>query len=365
MKISGQELITAEQLLPLLLEEKVRIIDVRAPIEFQVGSIPFSLNLPILDNEERALVGTTYKEQGPEKAIALGHHFVSGETKSRRLAAWIEAIEKNPEHILLTCFRGGLRSQTAQRWLADHKIFVPRLAGGYKEMRQRLISETVSFSQNQSLLVLTGKTGSGKTQFLRENSFYPSIDLELLAHHRGSAFGGLRTQQPSQIDFENHLALQLSRRLVDQRKIPALVEDESRMIGINVIPEAFFHLMRRSSVLVLEEPIEVRIENTLQEYVMSRAEDPILFSDLQKSLEKIKSKLGGLRFSEISQDIRNAEKALHDHQDFSMSKIWIEKLLSWYYDPLYEKALAKRNPHVLARGNRNQIKDFIRQQGRA
>lgn len=357
--MKSHELISSEQLLRKLITGKAHVIDVRAPVEFLAGSIPGSINLPILTDEERTLVGTVYKQQGSAQAIALGHELVQGNTKALRLQAWVQEVQSNPENSFVACFRGGMRSQLAQQWLSEQGISISRLAGGYKKMRQLLIDETISFCQKQNLLILTGKTGAGKTQLLEKLKSYPHVNLEQLARHRGSAFGAYKTSQPTQIDFENTLSLALSKIKLKEPTAPVLVEDESRLIGSLVQPESFFHLLRQSPVLILNESLEVRIENTFQEYVASRIQDPDLFLDLQYSLQKIKSRLGGLRYQEISQDMRQAEKSFKENQDLSSSRIWIEKILSWYYDPAYDKSLAKRKPRILADGNRDHILAYL------
>lgn len=348
-------LITPEELWQRLLNDDVHIIDVRAPVEFHAGCIPASVNHPILNDEERTLVGTTYKQQGSEQAVALGHRLIQGDVKEARVHAWTQEIAKDPQRTIVTCFRGGMRSQITQTWLAEKGIFVSRIAGGYKKMRQFLLERINTFSHTEKLLVITGKTGSGKTQLLKEIQTHPILDLEFLARHRGSTFGSYKIRQPSQIDFENTLALAWGKQ---QQKFPGkatLVEDESRLIGRCVQPDSFFELLRRSPLLFLEESIEKRIENILQEYVISRSDDATLFLDLAQALGKIKNKLGGLRYSEISADLILAQKAFEDHQDHTLSRVWIEKLIVWYYDPLYDASLEKRNPTILTRGDRNQI----------
>lgn len=345
-----------EDLWHYLLSDDVRIIDVRAPVEFLEGSIPSSTNLPILNDEERALVGTTYKQQGSDRAVELGHKLVQGEIKQQRIESWLKAIRENPAQTIITCFRGGMRSQLAQAWCAEQGASVPRLQGGYKKMRQFLLDKIAHFSETRKLLVITGKTGAGKTQLLKNLKWYPTVDLEALARHRGSAFGYL-SPQPSQIDFENGLALALG-KITDQNS-PILVEDESRMIGRLVQPKEFFEKLRQSPVLYLDESLEVRIENTFQEYVVSRADDPALFSDLQNSLQKIRNKLGGSRHQEILGDLQHAEKIYRETKNLTPSRVWIEKLLSWYYDPMYEASFIQRKPEVLVRGDHIQIRDFL------
>jgi len=305
--------------------------------------------------------------------VSLGHQLISGQIKRERIQSWLEQINRisgTGATAVVTCFRGGMRSQLSQQWIKDAGIEVPRVAGGYKRVRQLLIHQIELFCQTNQLLVLSGKTGSGKTNLIKQIQFMPTLDLEALAHHRGSAFGALSAPQPSQIDFENQLALELYKIKNKTGSVPTqpltqtveqtLVEDESLLIGRVTQPADFFNLLRSSPIILLEEPLELRIQNTLQEYVANRCSVPNLFSDLQSSLLKIRAKLGGLRHQEIHDDIEKAHSAWLNHKDLSVSKIWIEKVLVWYYDPIYEKSLTKRNPTILARGDSKTIFNFLK-----
>jgi tRNA 2-selenouridine synthase len=352
--------LSAEELWTRLLDDSIRIIDVRAPVEFKVGSIPCSINYPIMNDQERAAVGTAYKMQGQQHAIELGHNLVQGLIKEERVQAWIQEYHKDPTHTVVTCFRGGLRSQITQTWLREKGINVLRVAGGYKKTRQLLIDKIENFCKSQKLVVLTGKTGAGKTQLLKQVRSRPLLDLESLAKHRGSAFGGYSEPQPSQIDFENSLAVSVGKLGLQPYDGPILIEDESRLIGRCVLPDNFFALLRESPVIVLEESLEVRVDNTFQEYVVTPIADPELFAKLQGNLAKIKSKLGGLRYVEISADLKKAEEIYKEHRDLENSKVWIEKLITWYYDPMYESSFQKRNPRILSKGNREYILQELR-----
>jgi tRNA 2-selenouridine synthase len=255
-----------------------------------------------------------------------------------------------------------MRSQLAQAWTAEAraKARIPRLAGGYKKMRRLLIERLEEFGRHGRLLVLSGKTGAGKTLLLNADLRMPALDLEFIAKHRGSAFGAKAEPQPTQIDFENELALNLVRLGCTKT---VLVEDESRLIGRAVLPEGFFDRLRASPVVVLDEPMDVRVENTLREYVIARAEDPKLYSSLQDDLYKIRERLGGLRYAEVAADIRHAQLAYREHRDHGPSRVWIEKLLSWYYDPLYERSWRKRGPREIARGTRDEILKYLNSGG--
>lgn len=357
------------------------LLDVRAPVEFAHGSLPGAVNLPILNDSERALIGTTYKNQGSEAAVALGYQIISGPVKAERLEAWQSFLREHPQAILY-CFRGGKRSQITQQWLRENGWSRPLLVGGYKAARQFLLEEIDRFSRERELLVVSGPTGSGKTHFLHQvQSFYPCIDLEMLARHRGSAFGALDQAQPTQIDFENHLARTLLR--AEDKFTPTarpLVEDESRVIGKVYQPNSFFERLRGGEVLWLEEPLDVRIANVFNDYVVATAlglstqqtprcaeELEILrtqalqvFAKYRHSVAQISTRLGGLRAQEVLADIASAEADFLNNNTLEKNRTWIEKLLLYYYDPLYLGSLRRRQVKVVFKGQVAAATDFLR-----
>lgn len=341
------------------------LVDVRAPVEFAAGSLPGSICLPIMNDDERAQVGTTYKQQGQEAAIKLGHQLVSGAIKEARIEAWIAAVKEKPRS-LVTCFRGGLRSRTAQAWLAERGVHRPRLEGGYKAARTFLLKSIDAFAAKHPLLVVSGPTGSAKTHFLRKISeFRAASDLEAHAHHRGSAFGAWTIPQPTQIDFENRLAVDLL-RLEDKIDAfgPPVFEDESRMIGGIVVPESLFNRMREAPLIWLVEPLETRIENIFADYVTA-TDIPLggekaraVYARYEKSLEAISKKLGGVRYAEILADLRRARDeavggggASAGGAKLDANRVWIRRLLTDYYDPLYFKSLDRREPKIWFKGS--------------
>jgi tRNA 2-selenouridine synthase len=360
------EFLAADQFETLLLAV-TPIIDVRAPVEFLAGSIPGSVNLPIMNDEERAQVGTTYKQKGQEAAVALGHQLVAGAVKEERVQAWVQFIRQNPTAVL-TCFRGGLRSGTAQAWLVEQGIECPRIQGGYKVMRQFLLENIQAFCQSEKLNVISGATGSGKTLLLRSlKSFRKTADLELWAHHRGSAFGGYADGQPAQIDFENRLSLELLRNRRSQDRRATLIEDESRLVGRSVQPEALFDSLRASPVVMVEEPIASRVEVTYQDYILDSAlgsndekASQEVYTRYLQSLQKISKKLGGLRTQEVLRDLQNAHLDHSQGHGLDAHKVWIEKLLVYYYDPLYFGSLERRSPTVVFRGSRSSCFGFLK-----
>lgn len=148
-----------------LLANETPIIDVRAPIEFNQGAMPNAINLPLMNNEERAAVGTCYKQHGSQKAVELGHQLVKGEIKAHRVAAWREACERFPSGFIC-CARGGMRSHIVQKWLAEIGIDYPLIEGGYKALRQATIEMTNELVQ-RPIILIGGCTGNGKTTLVR------------------------------------------------------------------------------------------------------------------------------------------------------------------------------------------------------
>lgn len=347
-----------------ILLNKRPIIDVRAPIEYSQGAIPNSVCLPLLDDQERALVGTTYKKKGQGEAIKLGEQLVSGDVKIQRIQQWVDFARKHPDAVI-TCFRGGLRSKTVQGWLKEVGTDLPRIEGGYKSVRNFFLDNIQKFCQQKKLIVISGATGSGKTLLLRKiEKAHPSLDLEKYANHRGSAFGGYATGQPAQVSFENTLSAEMFLLLNSNSSV--LIEDESRMIGKNVQPESLFNLLRNSPVLLIEEDVMSRVENTYQDYILNSNLGAFdveagkeVFTQFKESLRRISKKLGGLRYQEILQDLQQSELKFLESRQLESNKVWIEKLLVYYYDPLYFDSLERRNPKLIFKGKRTECQQWI------
>ena len=187
-----------------LLEKQTPLIDVRAPIEFKKGSLPTSVNLPLLLDDERHQVGKTYKKFGSGPATDLGFNLVSGDLKEKRVKKWLNFISDNPS-AQIYCARGGQRSKIAQEWIAEKGVSIPKIEGGFKSLRNECLNFIEkACSDEKKWIVIAGMTGTNKTGII--SLLNNGIDLEGLANHRGSAFGEFETPQPSPIDFENSLA---------------------------------------------------------------------------------------------------------------------------------------------------------------
>jgi tRNA 2-selenouridine synthase len=267
-------------------------IDVRSPAEFEHAHIPHALNLPLFDNEQRALIGTTYKKQSREAAIKVGLPLFGNKMLPmiETVEAWIKDRQKENDltkpTIYVHCWRGGMRS-AAVAWLLDlYGYKVIQLTGGYKAYRNWVLAQ---FTIPYSLKVLGGYTGSGKTEILHalQEKNYAVIDLEGLAHHKGSAYGAIgQLPQPSQEMFENIVAEKLLE--VNKKQKSIWIEDESQRIGTVLIPTPLFHLMRNSTCYFMTIPFEQRLNFIVEGYG----------SFDQKSLieatMRIQKRLGGL-----------------------------------------------------------------------
>lgn len=321
-------------------------IDVRSEGEFFEGHWSGLKNTPILNNEHRHLVGTTYKEKGQDAAIALGLDLVTPK-KSALIEQWQKDLLSVPEgKRFVTCWRGGLRSKFSQSWLKESSVDIPRVHGGIKALRK--FSLDLIEQGPKKIVLLGGMTGNGKTELLKQLPQNKVIDLEGLASHRGSSFGSfMKTTQPSQTTFENNLALEIYKK----PKL-AIMEAESRLIGRCIIPKAIKEKMDHSEVVILESPIEERVERLLKEYVT----DPIatygevaVRVDLQNKLINIKRKLGGLQFSSILQKMNDRQ-----HRD------WIYDLLVQYYDKMYQHSTElNKKRTIVFKGAHNEVKEFL------
>jgi tRNA 2-selenouridine synthase len=203
-----------------------------------------------------------------------------------------------------------------------------------------LIETIESEASLRSFLVVSGPTGSGKTQYLRAQG-RAYLDLEELAAHRGSAFGAREVSQPTQVDFENRLAVQMLS--LPQNQEPILIENESRMIGHRYIPEVLFLKMKASPQIVLNVDLETRVQNILQDYVLESSlgqrGDLARFDQFRQAVVAISKKLGGLRAQEILQDLDFSQQQFVVGAGFESNRTWIRKLLVWYYDPVYNRVV--------------------------
>lgn len=311
-------------------QQNYALIDVRSEGEFSQGHIPGFVNLPLLNNDERHQVGLAYKKLGQEAAIQLGFELVNPNSKER-IERWCKQIENSPVKTgLVTCWRGGLRSKLVTESIIKAGFNAQQIAGGYKAMRRDLID---SLANPPPLIVLSGMTGSGKTELIRKLPSEWRIDLEALAEHRGSSFGHhTSVTQPSTATFENRLALG-----VRGKKGPLIIEDESRGIGRVTIPTFFLQRLRTAPVMILSASLEKRAEHIYKEYieapVTSGTPLPALENTVTAGLSSIRKRLGG----SLTDLLLQMTKAAFENEviSFDLHIAWISLLLEMYYDKLY------------------------------
>ncbi len=339
-----------------ILSRRAPLLDVRAPVEFQQGAFPNSVNLPLLTDDERHRVGTEYRKRGREAAIELGHSIVSGQSKSDRVRRWVEFADCRPG-ALVCCARGGLRSEIAARWLGEAGCKRQRVTGGFKALRLAALEFIAEAASQREWTILGGRTGGAKTHLLGELT--GSLDFEGCANHRGSSFGGHATPQPSQVTFENRLASKLA--VLSDDKI--LVEDEGRNLGRLAIPEAMVMRMRRSDVVVLELPRSSRIENILADYITAPIEAGEMGDALsvryREGLARLRKRLGGKRWSELDALIETGFASA----DLEAHRAWIGGLLDVYYDPMYDYQIEKKGERVVFSGDLPAVRKFLAERG--
>ena len=342
------------------------LLDVRAPIEFEKGAFKNSVNIPILEDEERRLVGIEYKTKGNEAAVALARELIQESGKEQRTQKWLEYLEANPSAILY-CFRGGQRSGISQQWLKEVQRDIVRIKGGYKAFRNYLMQESLRLSKELDTLIIGGRTGSGKTVLLHE--FANAVDLEGLAHHRGSSFGAFAKKQNSQIGFENDLAYELiQKKHAGYNSI--IIEHESHNIGQCYIPKELYDNLMQGKLILLQTPMQERVAITHQEYVVNALDEYTRHyaqEGLQKwaeqtlvNLKKIHKRLGSERYEKLRTVFHDALAEYKRSDDLTHFNEFIEILLREYYDPMYDYQIKKTSLEIIFEGNAEEIKEFVR-----
>ncbi|MCL7943095.1 tRNA 2-selenouridine(34) synthase MnmH [Marinobacter sp. ATCH36] len=345
----------------------VPLMDVRAPVEFSKGSFPGAINAPLMNDEERHRVGICYKEKGQDEAIKLGHQLVSGDIKAQRIEAWRRFTAEHPTGYLF-CFRGGLRSRLSQQWIREAGIDYPLVSGGYKAMRRFLIDSLEALIESSEFVILSGRTGTGKTRVLQQLT--NPVDLEGLANHRGSSFGRQVTPQPSQIDFENRLAVAM---LKAHHHIggPVYLEDESRLVGRCALPQSLRDRMATAPVMVLDQPLDERIRIIREDYVDQMTADYaardgeeagwLNFRDyLLSALDRIRKRLGDERHSQLRKLMETALDNQYRTGDVHGHHEWIRALLENYYDPMYDYQLNQKEGRIVVQGGPECIIEWAR-----
>jgi|AntRauTorckE5430_2_1112549.scaffolds.fasta_scaffold00784_7 tRNA 2-selenouridine synthase len=301
------------------------LLDVRSPGEHATGKLPGARSLPLFTDEERATVGTLYKQASPDEALLEGLEIAGGKMRwlveeARRLAP--------ANQVVVHCWRGGQRSGSVV-WLLERAGFeVVQLTGGYKAARHH-IRQYLSVDKHH-YRVLSGPTGSGKTPILLAMQALGAwvVDLEGLAHHKGSAFGGLgEAAQPSSEEFENRLFAAL-------RAIPegehVWLEDESRLIGHVYFSDEFYERLTAAPIVALEQALDWRVDHLVDNYARYPKEE------LAAAFGRIQKKLGGQHFNTALEALETG--------DFATAA----RIALVYYDKAYNHYGERRNARVLA-----------------
>ncbi len=305
------------------------IIDARSPAEFAEDHIPGAINLPVLDNDERALIGTIYTQESPFAAKKIGAARVARNV-ARHLETHFLSQEKGYRP-LVYCWRGGNRSGAMVTILRAVGWQALQLEGGYKAFRKQVMSDLTTLPDAFRFVVVCGPTGSGKSLFLRtlDEVGAQVLDLEALAAHKGSLLGALPdTPQPNQKLFESRIWHAL--RGFDSTR-PVFVESESKKIGSLHIPVRLIERMRASECLRLEADPAVRIALLKNEYTHFLA-DP---ARLNRQLD-------------LLVDLRGRDRIEH-WKALALTGDWdalVEQLLSEHYDPAYHRSLGSNYPQV-------------------
>ncbi len=295
------------------------LIDVRTPAEYEKGHIPGAVNIPLFSNEERAHVGTVYKQESKEAAMELGYKYVNP-----KLNAYIEeSLKAAPDKkTVIYCWRGGMRSHAFAEHLEDNGFRrVNVIEHGYKAYRKLAVN---NYDKGE-LRVLGGYTGSGKTHILHEmqKQGQQVIDLEGLANHKGSAFGNIGMEtQPTTEQFENNLYWEWQELDLSE---PIWIEDESVNIGNINLPVPLFRRMRESKLYFIEISKEARAKLLVKEYTTENKEK------LAQGIQRISKRLG-------PQNTKTALEKLERNNFFEVALITLT-----YYDKYYKKGMGKRN----------------------
>jgi tRNA 2-selenouridine synthase len=302
--------ITVSEFIELIKGETV--IDVRSPLEFAKGHVPGAINIPLFDNDEREEIGIIYKISGKEIAIERGLQIIS--PKLFELVKMTKNKTTNKK-IYVYCWRGGMRSQRFAWLMNTSGLNAKVLQGGYKKYRNHILS---FFEKELKLFIIGGPTGSGKSAILREMAKQGEqvVDLEALAHHKGSAFGSINEvpQCPQQL-FEHHLFNAFQE--LDLSK-PIWLEDEAMSIGWNKIPFSLWKQMKKAPIFKINVPFSIRVQRLVADY--STTDHKLL----HRALSAIKDKLGGQHFLEAEQKLMEGDLA-------SVAAISLR-----YYDEAYE-----------------------------
>lgn len=313
------DIITIEESLGI--ENKI-FVDVRSPLEFEEDHIIGAVNIPILDNEERAIIGTIYKHEGKANAVKRGLDFVS--PKLKEIYRNLELLNKTYDKVIVYCFRGGMRSGSVVDFAKSCGLNVAKLEGGYKSYRHYVIEYLEKLEEKFQFVVLHGHTGIGKTEMLLEleKRGVGILDLEFFAQNSGSVFGDIYYdgKRPSQKFFETQIFSKLL-EYENQKKKLIFMESESKKIGRCVLSKEFWEMMQSAKHILVEASIDCRVKRCVDDYTKkTREHDEQLIS----SIYKLKDKLGVKAVQEL---VQKSEDKKYEY----VARFLMEN----YYDKLY------------------------------
>ena len=340
-----------------LKKKSVVYVDVRTKAEYEESTIPGAINLPVLNNKERKIIGTIYNKESPATAKMKGVEYVS--PKIPRLVKKIKRLRKKYNYVIIFCSRGNLRSKSLVTFsdLAGLKAF--QLKGGYKAYRHYILDQLKDYKLKSNFLVIHGNTGVGKTELLYKlkNDNINIIDLEGLANHRGSAFGGIGLKNARNQKMFDSLLWEKLEKIKDSDIIA--VEAENRRIGSSNLPDFFVNKMQNGIHILIKSSMENRINRIYNEYTESFNKNKDKF--IKRTLESIESVQKHL-IREMGKKKYKKLKSLTQNGD--LKKV-IKILLKYYYDPLYNYKQKKQKSYSLKLKSdnivyiKNQILNFI------
>lgn len=312
------------------LKEDAIYIDVRSPKEYEEFHIPNAVSIPLFTNDERARVGTIYKQVGQGKAIEVGVEIFS--KKLPQLFEQYRQIvhENHNRKIIVYCWRGGMRSGTIVSFLGMIKQPLIQLEGGIRSYRKLIQAGLKAYSEiSKKYIVLEGNTGTHKTDILHvlQQENYPVLDLEGLADHRGSTFGGIGLKPKSQKEFERDLLLRLE-ELKDSPYV--IIEAESKRIGRIVIPDFILEGKDEGTRIHIHAPIESRVKAICDTYRFADFHD-----QFENALEIIQKRMKPDLYNKIMDSLQKCQ-----YEEF------VTLLLEEYYDPKYTFAADQYNTPV-------------------
>jgi tRNA 2-selenouridine synthase len=291
-----------------------QIIDVRSATEFLAGTIPGAINVPLFDEDERSVIGTIYRHGGHEQAVDQGFDYVG-----KKLAALVGAFESfKSKTITVFCARGGMRSLSVVNLLVQSGYNAFQLEGGYKKYRQNVLDRLQNFQPK--LIVIHGLTGSGKTRILQK--LESAIDLEDLAGHRSSLFGGLDREPSNQRNFESRL----SQAIGSLGKEPYFIEGESRKIGRVFIPQPLAMAMQEAVLIKVDCSLATRINRIIEDYPVA---DEAMQNQIESILKSLKQNMGRSKVEKMCLHLRNGQ----------LDEL-VRILLVDYYDKRYSKSMS-------------------------